>query len=470
MEKSTLMKCYSTDEVCVVPSGTKAIVAGAFEGNDSIKRVVLPDGLEEIGFNSFAEMENLERVVVPESVRKIGASAFANCPNLSSAYLGKDLSQIGSSIFAGCQNLKSVDVSDENNYLTCIDGVIYSADKTVLYEMLPGREKSFFVFPDTVAAISPYAFWGCDNLEHTIISESIGVIPPYAFSNARNLKSAVLSFNTREISMKAFENCVSLEQVYIPDSVMNISPTAFDGCPKLSIYANEMTEGKKFAEENEFDVLYTPKYDLNLATDLRNEYASEQSKKRQEGSSYDEDVHFDASKDDSLGAAIIVNNNAVVLMDPEKLKVSETSSDRSSNESEFDTILGESIYHNIIPDNLFYLKSDLTEVTIPSDTKYIGKFAFARTGLKKVEIPSNVVSIGFGAFYHCDDLKEVIIPDTVTEIEPQAFEKTAWLNDWYENGESDYLIVGDGILIAYKGSKEDYVKPDNVKSVACEIN
>ena len=63
----------------------------------------------------------------------------------------------------------------------------------------------------------------------------------------------------------------------------------------------------------------------------------------------------------------------------------------------------------------------------------------------------------------------MVIPDTVSQIEPQAFEKTAWLEDWYENGESDYLIVGDGILIAYKGSKEDYVRPDNVKSIACDI-
>ena len=33
----------------------------------------------------------------------------------------------------------------------------------------------------------------------------------------------------------------------------------------------------------------------------------------------------------------------------------------------------------------------------------------------------------------------------------------------------DYLIVGDGILIAYKGKKEDYVRPENVKSVSCDI-
>ena len=47
---------------------------------------------------------------------------------------------------------------------------------------------------------------------------------------------------------------------------------------------------------------------------------------------------------------------------------------------------------------------------------------------------------------------------------------TPWLQDWYVNGESDYLIVGDGVLLAYKGEAEDYVKPANVKYVACEIN
>ena len=169
-----------------------------------------------------------------------------------------------------------------------------------------------------------------------------------------------------------------------------------------------------------------------------------------------------------MGAAIIVNNEAVVLMDPTKIKLAESTSSNDTGNG-YDALLEENIEDNIIPENLFYLKSDLTEINIPENTKYIGKFAFARSGLKKVVIPENVRSIGFGAFYHCDDLNEVVIPDTVTEIEPQAFEKTAWLNDWYENGESDYLIVGDGILIAYKGNPEDYVKPENVKSVSCDI-
>ena len=471
MDKNTLVKYYGTDETCIIPEGTKVIASAAFEGNSNIKKVVIPKSVEEIGYNAFAEMSNLERIIIPDSVSKIGASAFANCEKLTTVYLGSNVSEIGSCPFAGCISLKEIEVSENNKYLTCVDDVLYSADRKVLYEMIPGREKNFYVFPDTVSAISPYAFWGCDNLEHTIVSDNVLVIPPYAFSGAKGLKSVTLSFNTKEISLKAFENCESLEQVYVPDSITFINDSAFDGCPKVSIYATALSTGETYALNKDIKVIYEPIYDLNYATTIRNQYAKEQSEKAKKAAEEEEEKFFDISKDDSLGAAIVVNDQAVVLMDPHKIQLATPSDKQDSNvsEADFNFILNSNMENHVIPENLFYLKSDLTEITIPEDTKYIGKFSFARTGLKSVTIPDGVRSIGFGAFYHCDDLKDVVIPDSVTEIEPQAFEKTAWLEDWYENGESDYLIVGDGILIAYKGDPDEYVKPENVKSVSCDI-
>ena len=469
MEKNTLVKYSGNEELCVIPKGTKVIASAAFEGNDDIKRFVIPEGVEEIGYNAFAEMSNLERIILPDSVTKIGASAFANCENLTSVYIGSNVSSLGSCPFAGCEKLTHVEVSDNNKYLTVLDGVLYSADRTVLYEMIPARDKNFFVFPNTVAAISPYAFWGCNNLEHTIVSDSVLVIPPYAFSGAHGLKSVALSFNTTEISLKAFENCENLEQVYIPDSVTLINDSAFDGCSKLSIFSNALSQGEKFAAAKEIPVIYKPVYELNYASSLREQYAKDVAKKAEEKKA-EEEYYYDLSKDDSLGAAIVVNNEAVVLMDPHKIQLESSVSENDSDfAADFDYILKNNIEDNIIPENLFYLKSDLTSIDIPKGTKYIGKFAFARTGLKSVVIPEGTLSIGFGAFYHCDELKDVTIPDSVTQIEPQAFEKTAWLEDWYANSESDYLIVGDGILIAYKGNPADYVKPENVKSVSCDI-
>ena len=86
-----------------------------------------------------------------------------------------------------------------------------------------------------------------------------------------------------------------------------------------------------------------------------------------------------------------------------------------------------------------------------------------------VDIPDGVKTIGYGAFYHCADLENVVIPDSVEFIDAKAFEKTKWLENWYNSDEDDYLIVGDGILLAYKGDKSDFVLPNYVKSVSCDI-
>ena len=81
-------------------------------------------------------------------------------------------------------------------------------------------------------------------------------------------------------------------------------------------------------------------------------------------------------------------------------------------------------------------------------------------------IPDGVTSIGYAAFYHCDQLEKVEIPDSVNEIKEHAFENTPWLNDFMENGSQDFLIVGDGVLLAYRGTEKQITLPDEVKTVA----
>ena len=71
------------------------------------------------------------------------------------------------------------------------------------------------------------------------------------------------------------------------------------------------------------------------------------------------------------------------------------------------------------------------------------------------------------AFYHCDTLKEISIPQTVTWIEPSAFAYTAWMDAWASNTSADdFLIVGDNILIAYKGTNKYVEIPNGVETIA----
>lgn len=69
----------------------------------------------------------------------------------------------------------------------------------------------------------------------------------------------------------------------------------------------------------------------------------------------------------------------------------------------------------------FYDCDDLISVTIP-DNVTIGSYAFyGCSGLTSVIIPDSVTSIGGWAFYGCSSLASVTIPDRVTSIGNYAF-------------------------------------------------
>lgn len=184
----------------------------------------------------------------------------------------------------------------------------------------------------------------------------------------------------------------------------------------------------------------------------------------------------------NLGMVPIVNGNAVVLMDSGATTYQgeyipeEQSAYRMKLEEQTSLAASE----GKIGAWAFYRESEMRDFAFPEGLHTIEKFAFARSGLTGIVIPEGVTSIGSGAFYHCDSLTSVIIPDSVTVIEENAFSHTPWLENWMaertaETSEDveaagsdtaeDFLIVGDGILLAYRGTKEDPELPPEVKSI-----
>ena len=74
-----------------------------------------------------------------------------------------------------------------------------------------------------------------------------------------------------------------------------------------------------------------------------------------------------------------------------------------------------------IGDYAFFSCNGLTEVTIPNSVTSIGSNAFnSCTGLTEVTIPNSVTNIGGYAFFNCG-LTSITIPNSVTSIGDNAF-------------------------------------------------
>ena len=88
------------------------------------------------------------------------------------------------------------------------------------------------------------------------------------------------------------------------------------------------------------------------------------------------------------------------------------------------TVEGKEYTVTSIGDSAFYKCQDLTSVIIPNSVTSIGERAFqVCSGLTSVTIPNSVTSIGDYAFYDCCSLTSITIPNSVTSIGDGAFEK-----------------------------------------------
>ena len=515
MDGTKLVKYVGTAEVVSIPAEVRSIGEEAFANNINIVKVNINDKCKSIGYGAFSNCPLLHSVALGNGVEEIESAAFSNDKALKNFAIGDSLKKLGSAAFAGDINLTNLTVSPQNTHFVLKDKVLYNDDLTRLYFMLPSYGDGIYEMPNSVNEISGYAFWGNTALKNVILGSGLYAVPEYAFSNCMNLKEVRIPLPVRSVDSKAFEDCVNLSSVDCPDSLSYISDTAFDGCPNVTLLATAGSYADTFGRNLKKDSVDEVEYeDVANATNVSVEavkklvpvYADEQQASVVEGDPMKEtpsptpleakyyngvingsDVvpysYYDPATDPQgnlLGLSVMVGNHALIFLD-NNVQVKNSGSveepvvvvDLSMQEQNVGDIIVENagkgidfpkftIVDDKIATQSYYCDSSLEEYEFPDGVESIGEFAFARSGLNKVDIPDTVSTIGYGAFYHCDNLSEVNIPDTVTNIAQYAFAKTPFL----DNFNSDFVIVGDGILVSYKGNDSVVAIPEGVKTVA----
>ncbi|MCR4593743.1 MAG: leucine-rich repeat protein [Clostridiales bacterium] len=122
--------------------------------NDPCSLTAIPDGLfygdNSVSFDS-----------VPESITSIGKNAFAYVYGIDSFTIGPNVSEIALGAFNNFHVKKFIVDSNNRNYATDENGVLYNKSMATVIRYPIENENSEYTLPDSCTGIGSYAFEGC---------------------------------------------------------------------------------------------------------------------------------------------------------------------------------------------------------------------------------------------------------------------------------------------------------------------
>ena len=218
---STFNGCESLTSI-TIPNSVTSIGNSTFEGCSSLTSITIPNSVTSIGNSAFNGCSHLTSIDIPNSVTSIGSSAFYRCKFLSSITIPNGVTSIGKDAFA-----------ETPWYDNLPDGLVYFGKVLYKYKGTMPANTNINVKDETIC-ISGGAFSGCSGLVSIIIPNSITSIAGSTFSGCSSLTSITIPENVTSIGGDAFYGCSSLTSITIPKNVTSIGDDAFYGCSSLT--------------------------------------------------------------------------------------------------------------------------------------------------------------------------------------------------------------------------------------------
>ena len=432
-------------------NGTISQIGGYAFYNSPVKKIILPNTINSIERYAFA-YSKIEEINIPSSVTFIGNNAFIKS-NISKITFesNSNLERIEQYAFAFTSNLKVITLPKS----------LVSVGSYMFYES--GLESINFEEGILLTNISKHMF-SSSKITDIVIPNSVNYIDDSAFRDCTSLTNVVLSdADNLQIHANAFYN-TSLTTINIPNNVTYIGEYSLVGLRNLKAYnvSNDNLyykdiDGVLFSKDGKKLIAYPANkegsYIINKDVETIGFGAFENSSLS--NVTFEDNINLLTigyrAFYDSKKLKEITIPNSVVSIDYYAFANCESLESVLFEKENKLTGIYEGAFYNcsklsniIIPDSIieisdfaFYGCKSLTKLPISENNNLRGiyQYAFAYTGITSLVVPDSVIDIdnyafagsklnkvyisnvkqkefviGLGAFYDCNELKEITLP------------------------------------------------------------
>ena len=397
----------------IIPNSVTSIGSNAFNNCTGLVSITIPDSVTSIDGAAFNNCTGITSITIPDSVTSIGGKAFSGCSGLTSALIKNGVTSIGTSVFSGCSSLESITIpfvgakagaNYSFGYLfgrSMYDGGVATRqyyDENGRYQntsctyYIPSSLKSVTV---TGGNVLRGAFQNCSGLTNITIPDNATSIADDAFSGCSGLTSITIPDSVTSIGSSAFKDCSSLTSVTIGDGVTSIGSSTFYGChglTSITIPASVTSIGSSAFPAFQYCYRLVEVYNKSSLTITA-------------GSSNNGYVAYYAKNvyTKKGGSKLSTDENGCVIYTDGEKKILVAYQGNETN-----LVLPDGI--SVVHQYAFYECNGLTSVIIPNSVTSIGDYAFYDcSGLTSLSIGKSVTSIGGKAFLGCSGLTSIIV-------------------------------------------------------------
>jgi len=360
---------------------TSGVINGSAFMNTKLSYVHIGNNIATIGQSAFEGCSSMKELTIGDNVTSIGDYAFRGCTGLTSISLGAgfNLNIDIPNVFDTEMNLNTISISDEN--------IAYSDEGNCLVDandvLWIGTNSS--VIPDRVTTIGEKAFYGRTGLTSIVIPAGVTEIGEEAFAYCDNLKMVMClseePFRFKETTFAA----IPYDAVLVVPS--EAAAAAYEDAGYLD-YFGSIAVGESGVVTNGVNwALYSNDNGASYTLEISGKGAM---------ADYEKESAVPWSKY-NVGEDIFNKINKVVV-------------------KEGITHIGSYCFANLG----YYLGVDGAidvEVSLPYDLKTIAAEAFTYSyGLKSLELPNYVESIGNRAFHGCHNLARIAIDQSGVSV------------------------------------------------------